>query len=266
MSAPEPAAPAGRATPLVVAAVQCDVAWEDRRANLARLEHQVAHAADAGARLVLLPEMFSTGFSMDTDVVAEGPDARTPTFLREQAAQRGVWIGGSFACRLPGQALPVNRFLLAGPCAEEVVYDKVHPFSYGGEREHYGPGTASVTVEVDGIRVTPFVCYDLRFADWFWNAAVATDCYVVVASWPVARRGHWRALLVARAIENQAYVVGVNRVGAGGGVDYAGGSIVVEPFGEVVAEAGETEELLLADVEGTRVDHVRARYPFLADR
>ncbi|MCU1494008.1 MAG: Nitrilase/cyanide hydratase and apolipoprotein N-acyltransferase [Acidimicrobiaceae bacterium] len=256
----------GAAGPLAIAAVQCDIVWEDRSANLERLAVKVEAASDSGARLVLLPEMFATGFSMATDVVAEGPSARTATFLRGQAAARGIWIGGSFACRLADTDRPVNRFLLAGPGGEEISYDKVHPFSYGGEDEHYSAGRSVVTAEIDGVRITPFICYDLRFADWFWNAATATDCYVVVASWPAARQPHWRALLAARAIENQAYVVGVNRVGSGGGVAYAGGSVVVEPFGEVAAEAGSAEELLFASIDPGRVADVRGRYPFLADR
>ncbi len=276
--APAPGAPAsgsryeGRPAPadggaaLLVGSVQCDVAWHDRAANHRRLRSLVAEAAGEGAGLVLLPEMFATGFSMSTEVVAEGPDDATAAFLHESAEALGVSVGGSFACRLPGGDLPVNRFLLAGPRGEETVYDKVHPFRYGGEGEHYRAGSERVTVAVDGVRVTPFVCYDLRFADWFWSAADATDCYVVVASWPESRQAHWRALLVARAIENQAYVVGVNRVGSGGGVRYRGGSIVVGPFGAVVSEAGESEEILLASVDPGEVRTVRTHYPFLADR
>ncbi|HVC25936.1 MAG TPA: nitrilase-related carbon-nitrogen hydrolase [Acidimicrobiales bacterium] len=258
-----PGRPGGR---LVVAGVQCDIAWQDRRANLERCGREVAAAADAGAQLVLLPEMFPTGFSMDTDVVAEGPDAATATFLRSQAESRGIHVGGSFACRAPESPLPVNRFLLAGPHGESTVYDKVHPFSYGHEHEHYSPGSRVVSAVIDGVRVTPFICYDLRFADSFWAAAPTTDCYLVVASWPAARQEHWRTLLLARAIENQAYVVGVNRTGTGGGIDYRGGSMVVEPFGGVVADAGSGEKLIVTEVDVRRVRDVRRRYPFLADR
>jgi len=256
----------GAAPRLAVAAVQCDIEWEDRAANLARAARDVAAAAAAGARLVLFPEMFPTGFSMRTEVVAEGPEAATATFLHEQASGLGLWVGGSFACRTPDFPLPVNRFLLVGPSGQATVYDKVHPFSYGGEDEHYAAGSTIVTAVVDGVRVTPFVCYDLRFADSFWGAAAGTDCYVVVASWPAARQSHWRALLIARAIENQAYVVGVNRTGSGGGIDYRGGSVVLEPFGGVVAEAAGAPELLVATVDASRIREVRSRYPFLADR
>src|SRR5207237_570429 len=127
-----------------------------------------------------------------------------------------------------------------------------------GEHEHYAPGEKVITVEIDGVRVTPFVCYDLRFGDSFWNAADGTDVYVVVANWPASRRLHWQSLLVARAIENQAYVVGVNRVGNGGGLDYAGDSRIVDPMGEVLAAAAAIETVLVADIDPAVVKDVRA--------
>ena len=123
-----------------------------------------------------------------------------------------------------------------------------------------------MTVDVDGLRVSPLVCYDLRFADASWPLAAATDLYVYVASWPAPRRHHWRSLLVARAIENQAYVVGVNRVGSGGGLDYAGDSMAVDPMGEVLVDAGSGEAVVVVDVDPGRVEQVRAELPFLADR
>ena len=111
-----------------------------------------------------------------------------------------------------------------------------------------------------------FVCYDLRFADEFWGVADQTDLYVVPANWPAARRHHWRSLLVARAIENQAYVVGVNRVGHGGKLDYAGDSAIIDPMGEVLATAAGIETVLVADVDPAMVTATRAQYPFMADR
>ena len=249
-----------------VAAVQHDVAWEDRDATLARLEPQLRAAAGAGARLVVLTEMFPTGFSMEPERVAEAEGGPSTDFLRTRAGELGVWLAGSVPIRPDGAVLPVNRLLLAGPGGELEHYDKLHPFTYSGEQEHYAAGTRRVTVEVEGVRVTPFVCYDLRFADEFWAEARSTDCYVVVANWPGARRTHRQALLVARAIENQAYVVGVNRVGEGGGLHYAGDSRIVDPLGEVLAAGAGGETILLADVDPAVVAETRKRYPFLADR
>ncbi len=249
-----------------IAAVQCDIVWEDAPANHARLAGRVAAAAEEGARLVLLPEMFSTGFSMSTARIAEAEDGPIATFVREQAATHGVWVGGSFACRVNDASKPTNRFLVAAPDGTTTTYDKVHPFTPGGEKDHYAAGDRLVTITIESLRVTPFVCYDLRFADWFWRAATDTDCYAVVANWPATRQSHWTDLLRARAIDNEAYVVGVNRVGTGGGIAYVGHSVIFEPFGGLIAEAGSTEETLFVEIDPERVAEVRSRYPFLADR
>ena len=249
-----------------VAGVQCDLIWEDQDANLKRLGPLIEDAVSGGARLVLLPEMFPTGFSMHTDRVAEVAGGESARFLHETAKKTGAFVGGSFACRVPGSAKPTNRFLLAGPDDEEVIYDKIHPFSYGGESEHYASGDRSASFEIDGVRFTPFVCYDLRFADWFWDVAESTDCYAVVANWPRPCQPHWDDLLRAWAIENQAYVIGVNRVGVGDGLEYVGGSVVYGPFGEVVAQAGSEEVVLSAEIDPAHVKQIRRRFPFLADR
>jgi len=146
-------------------------------------------------------------------------------------------------------------------------YDKMHPFSYSGENQHYRGGEMTISVDVEGVHVTPFVCYDLRFADDFWAEAKHTDLYVIVANWPGSRREHWQTLLRARAIENQAYVLGVNRVGVGDGVEYTGDSRIIDPFGELLAEAEPgVEQTIAADIRPERVLEVRTRYPFLRDR
>jgi predicted amidohydrolase len=249
-----------------VAAIQHDIVWEDAAATLAHVEPMVAGAADAGARLVVLTEMFATGFTMTPERVAEPPDGPATTFLREQAEQRSVWMCGSVATRAPELPKPVNRLVLAGPAGQLHHYDKIHPFSYGGEHEHYHAGDRFLTVEVDGVRCSFFVCYDLRFADELWALADATDCYVLVANWPEPRRLHWQVLLQARAIENQAYVVGVNRVGEGGKLAYSGDSRIFDPWGLELAAGGAAEEVLSAEVDPSEVERIRARYPFLRDR
>jgi predicted amidohydrolase len=248
-----------------VAAVQHDICWEDRDATLAHLDPLVASAAAAGARLVVLSEMFAVGCSMDPDRVAEPPDGPTVAWLADRAAAHDVWLAGSVPER-GGGGRPRNVLVLAGPDGTVHRYAKVHPFTYSGEHEHYDAGTELVTVDVEGVRVSLFVCYDLRFADEFWGLAPATDVYVVVANWPAKRRHHWRSLLVARAIENQAYVVGCNRVGTGDGLEYSGDSCIVDPSGEVLATAASVETMVLADVDPAVVAATRERFPFLADR
>jgi predicted amidohydrolase len=252
---------------VIIAGVQHDIVWEDRDANFAHLDGLIGDAARQRARLIVLTEMFSTGFSMDTERIAEPFDGPSAQFLLEQATRRGVWICGSAPEVQPGDTMPSNTLILAAPDGAVTRYRKIHPFSHGGEHEKYSAGTERVQVDVEGVRCCLFVCYDLRFADEFWAVAGDTDCYVVVANWPAARREHWRTLLQARAIENQAFVVGVNRVGSGGGLDYSGDSAIVLPFGRRL-EASERggEEILLHDVTADEVAETRARWPFLLDR
>ena len=247
-----------------VAAVQHDIVWEDRDATLARVAPMVARAVDEGARLVVLPEMFAVGFSMAPQRVAEPPGGPTSSWLAEQATTHGVWIGGSVPEQ--GDGRPRNVLVLAAPDGTVHRYTKIHPFTYSGEHEHYDAGDRLVTVDVDGLRVSLFVCYDLRFADEFWGLAHDTDLYVVVASWPAKRSHHWRSLLIARAIENQAYVVGCNRVGAGNGIAYSGDSRIIDPLGEILASAAQSESILFADISAERVAEVRDRFRFLQDR
>jgi predicted amidohydrolase len=250
-----------------LAGIQHDIVWEDPKENFARLAPRIAAAAAAGARLVVLTEMYSTGFSMKTERTAEPVDGPSTQFVVDEAARHDVWVCGSVPERAPEHEHPFNQLVLASPTGQVYRYAKIHPFSYGREHEHYAAGDEFLTVNVDGTRCSFFVCYDLRFADEFWALADATDCYVVVANWPAARREHWKALLRARAIENQAFVVGVNRVGTGGTLEYAGDSAIVDPLGEVVAEGqGGRECIITGEVDPERVAAVRAEFPFLQDR
>jgi predicted amidohydrolase len=249
-----------------VAVVQHDICWEDREATFARLAPRVAAAAGAGARLVLLSETFATGFSMRTEVTAEPEGGPSSQWLAAQAGAHGVWVGGSVPEVAAGGGDPYNTFVLAGPDGTQHRYRKIHRFGYGGEDRKFAAGSDHVTVTVEGVRLSLFVCYDLRFADEWWAVARDTDAYLCVANWPAARRRHWQVLLVARAIENQAYVVACNRVGRGGKLEYAGDSMVVDPMGEVLASAAGDEALLVAEVDPARVAAVRDEFGFLADR
>ena len=249
-----------------VAALQSDIVWEDPPANFARLDPWIATAASAGVRLLALPEMFACGFTMRTDRVAEPVGGPSTAFLADRAARHGLWLAGSIPELEAGAAKPRNTLILAGPDGEIHRYHKIHPFSYAGEHEHYQAGTEFTTVSIEGLRTTFFICYDLRFADEFWATAADTDLYVVVANWPEPRRHHWQTLLMARAIENQAYVLAANRVGVGGALRYTGDSRILDPTGAVLAAASEQETLLISDVDAARVTEVRAAFPFFPDR
>lgn len=256
-----------------VAVVQHEPAWEDASATTAALEPAVDAAAAGGVDLIVLPEMFATGFSMATERVGEPEDGPTVTWMRERAVATGAWVIGSLAERRSDDERPRNCAHVIDPSGRTVArYDKVKRFAYGGEDEHIAPaqlpgGDGLVTVEIAGCRVTPLICYDLRFADLSWNAALDSDVLVYVASWPASRREHWRTLLRARAIENQLWVVAANRVGDDGdGMAHAGDSAVIDPLGRVHAEAALTPTVLHGDIDPSEVERVRATLPFLRDR
>lgn len=255
-----------------VAAIQHDIVWEDRDATLARLGPQVAQAAATGARLVAVTEMFATGFSMRTHHTAETLAGPTVAWMHERAAEHGIWLAGSVPLLAEDPSaegvagLPSNSLLVVGPDGTRHRYDKIHPFSYAGEHERFRPGARSVVIDLEGLRIGLSVCYDLRFADLYWEREDTVDLELIVANWPGARRHHWRTLLDARAIEGQLYVLAVNRVGSGGELDYAGDSRIIDPLGEVLAAGAGGETILIADIDPATVTATRQRFPFRADR
>jgi len=250
-----------------VAAIQHDIVWEDPAANMAHMRPLIDAAAGDGARLIVIAEMWSTGFTMNAAEMAEAPDGPTATFMHDMAESTGAWVAGSFPERTVGYERPTNRLLIAGPAGEDHRYSKVHPFSFSGEDQHYDAGRdRQSVVEIEGVRVAPTICFDLRFADQYWDVAADTDCYLVPANWPATRSTHWTSLLRARAIENQAYVVGVNRVGSGNGLDYSGDTRIVDPMGEITEATPFVEQTIHADIDPAVVAETRARFPFMLDR
>ena len=162
-----------------------------------------------------------------------------------------------------GNDLPHNSLVLADPDGNTLRYEKKHLFGYAGEDKHYVQGSAPLTVEVEGVRCSFFICFDLRFGPEFWDIATSTDMFIVVANWPEARRNHWKSLLKARAIENQAFVLGVNRIGEGDGLTYSGDSRLYGPMGKTISKANKHEnQILLSDIEPSTVAKVRSDFPF----
>lgn len=247
-----------------LALIQMELAWEDVAENHRRAAGRLAEAKKRGADLALLPEMFSTGFSMDSARIAQPPGGESETFLRDTARELSLSILASVP--EAGEPAPRNMALLIGPDGRTHRYAKIHPFTFAGEDRAYAAGDRIVTADVAGLRVTPFVCYDLRFPEPFRAAADETDLFAVIANWPEARSAHWKTLLRARAIENLAYVAGVNRVGEGGRLRYSGDSAVISPWGETLVEGGEDEAVLICDLDQGVVADARDRFPALRDR
>lgn len=245
---------------------QMDVAWEDRETNHAKVAAMLREVDPAPESLVVLPEMFATGFSMNVEATADPPWGGSAVFLEGLARELGVYLVAGIVARGEGP-LGRNECVIFSPEGEEVArYAKMYPFTLGGEKDCYEAGAAVVTFDWRGFSVAPFICYDLRFPEAF-RAAVrrGATLITVIASWPARRSEHWVALLRARAIENQAHVVGVNRVGRDPFHDYAGRSMIISPSGEILAEAGDEETVISADVDLEELERYRRGLPFLAD-
>ena len=248
-----------------VAALQFDIAWEQRKLNYKLVERYLREARDSGADLLVLPEMFATGFSLDPSMTAEDERGETVEFMRSAAGKHEIAIVGGVVLRTEG-GRGRNTALVVDKQGELISsYAKTHLFSFMGEEKFHLPGDGPRPFEILGTRCACFICYDLRFPELFRLVADETDCLFVIASWPAARQRHWDVLLPARAVENQLYLVGVNRVGQGGGLDFTGGSAIYSPLGESLAQAGEAETIITAEIEPTRVQDVRKQMPFLQD-
>jgi omega-amidase len=217
---------------LTVTIVQSELVWEDPAANLELFDRQLAGLAGK-TDLVVLPEMFSTGFSMTPEPVARTMDSEAVHWLQKTAAALDAHLVGSLMIVDGGRYF--NRLTWAGPDGDLHTCDKRHLFRMLGEENVYTGGQALLTVTVNGWKIRPFVCYDLRFPAWSRNLGNAYDAAIFVANWPAKRAEHWKVLLKARAIENQSYVIGVNRVGTdGNGLTYSGDSTVIDPLGNTL--------------------------------
>ncbi len=250
-------------SPLQVAAVQYDIAWEDKPLNHETIEAMLREAAVATGTYVVLPELGDTGFSFNLKAIADG---RTLPWAAGLARRLGIWVQAGFAERAT-DGKGRNCAAIVSPQGETLaVYRKVHPFSYGREAEHYGGGDRLVIRRCGGAAVCPLICYDLRFPElWRLASAAGAEVFTIGASWPQVRQAHWRALLIARAIENQAYVVAVNRVGDDPHLAYAGGTMIVGPTGDILAEAGAEPAVLGARLDLDAARRWRQEFPALRD-
>jgi predicted amidohydrolase len=249
-----------------VTAIQPDIAWEDKPANFERVRRLVAAARPEAGGLVVLPEMFATGFSMDVARIHEGPQRETETFLAGLARERSAYvIGGVVSLGPDGRGR--NEAVVFGPDGHEAArYAKMHPFSFGGEPRHYTAGDRVVTCRIGGFTAAISICYDLRFPELYRAAVLAgADLLVVIANWPAPRAAHWTTLLAARAIENQACVVGVNRCGSDPKHAFSGHSRIVDPRGTVIADAGEQEGSITASLDLEALKAYRREFPALSD-
>ena len=241
--------------------LQADICWADPEANRLHLDGMLD--AQPGADLYVFPEMFSTGFCTQPEGVAEPVDSDTLRWMKRKAEEKDCALAGSIAVEEEGKYY--NRFYFVTPDGKARWYNKKHLFTYGGEDKHYTPGNERVVVPFRGVRFLLEVCYDLRFPVWSRNRG-DYDAILYVASWPTPRVEAWKALLRARAIENQCYVVAVNRVGKDPYCEYCGGSAVISPYGHTLAACADgQEECAGALIDMGELEAFRKKFPVLDD-
>lgn len=244
---------------LRVTIIQPDLVWENPVANLQAFEGKM-DGLEGKTDLIILPEMFPTGFSMNSEKLAEQMNGPAVTWMARMASKIGAVVTGSLIIADAGRYY--NRLVWMHPTGEYKTYDKRHLFRMSSEQEHFSAGSSRVVCEVNGWRVFPLICYDLRFPVWSRNN-LNFDLLVYVANWPSPRVEAWRKLLMARAIENQCYVAGVNRVGKdGNGFDYSGQSLIVDSKGMLLHDHGDAEEFVATvQLDGKELLEFREKFP-----
>ena len=253
---------------LTVTVIQADLAWEDKAANRHTLEQKIINNPEH-TELVVLPEMFSTGFSMNTEGLSEEMNGETIAWMKRVAAEQKSVITGSIIIKERESFF--NRLVWMLPNGEYGTYDKRHLFAYGKEHEFYTAGNKRLIAQAKGWKINLQVCYDLRFPVWARNRVNQEgqseyDLLIYVANWPAQRSHAWKTLLCARAIENQCYVIGVNRTGNdGNNLAYSGNSMVIDPLGEILYHCADEEDVFTITLSKDHLTEVRNAFPFLKD-
>lgn len=258
---------------LLVTLIQSDLVWQDPQANLLKLEQQIK-SIEGRAEVVVLPEMFSTGFSMQPEQLAETMDGPSIEWMKRVAAEKRIILTGSLMIKENNQFY--NRLIWMLPNGQYGYYNKRHLFGFAGEDQHYAAGEKRLVATVKGWRILLLICYDLRFPVWSrqtpamdvkeGTGAAEYDAIIYVANWPERRNHAWKTLLQARAIENQCYVIGVNRIGDdGNGISHSGDSMVVDPLGEVLFQKSKEACTHTHELQSAHLDRIRMQLPFLKD-
>ena len=252
---------------LTITTIQTNLFWEDKQANMQMLQQKI-DSMEEKTEIVILPEMFTTGFSMQPEVFAETMDGETIEWMKMVSNKNGIALTGSVMIEEDGKYF--NRLIWMLPNGQFGYYDKRHLFAYGEEDKHYSSGKKRLIASVKGWKINLQVCYDLRFPVWARqqpkDGAPEYDVLIYVANWPERRSHAWKTLLCARAIENQCYVIGVNRVGDDAkNIHYSGNSLVIDPMGQVLYHMADEEDINTITLSKEKLEEVRTRFPFLND-
>ncbi|MCL4455984.1 MAG: carbon-nitrogen family hydrolase [Nitrospirae bacterium] len=250
-----------------IALIQLNIAWEAKEENYKRAEFFAEKAFHERCDIIVFPEMFNTGFSMNVSGIAESGHGKTDSVLSEMARKYGIYIIAGFPVKEPAEEKGRNMAAVYDRDGRRIAaYTKMHPFSFLDEDKYYAAGEDTVTFDIDGMTCSVFICYDLRFPETFRKVAEKVHAIFVIANWPASRKEHWEPLLKARAIENQCFVIGVNRTGTdGNGIYYHGASRVFDPSGNAVCSGNEKDEFLACEFNPAEAVEIRLRFPFLKD-
>lgn len=255
---------------LKISLIQSNLFWEDVSANLQMFSDKLLQLPPTN--LVVLPEMFSTAFSMNAERLAEPMDGSAVKWMQKMADEKNAVVTGSLMLKEPSAFGKseidnyFNRLVWMPPGGRYQTYDKRHLFGMSNEEKMYTPGNQRIVVELNGWKICPLICYDLRFPAWSRNLGGKYDVLLYVANWPEKRVQAWKYLLIARAIENQCYVVGVNRVGNDGNDMYhSGDSMVVDPLGNVLYHKQHAEDVATIELDYNELEKARSAFPFLKD-
>lgn len=248
-----------------VGLTQMDIVWEDKEKNMEKAKKLMEQAAKQEVDLLVFPEMTLTGFTMNT-VLAGEEMLFSPTLRFFKEASRQYHMAMAFGYVEDFGEEYYNKLMIVSEGRVIYDYDKIHPFNYGEEGRHYIGGHEVKTTTLKNMELSGFVCYDLRFPEIFQAVSGHADMILVIANWPKERILHWETLLRARSIENQCYIVGVNRIGKSNGVEYIESSMAFDPLGERLTKAHSKSELMVVDVDADKVKQVRKQFPFKEDR
>ena len=252
---------------LTLTLIQADLKWEDKKANLGMFSNKI-NGIKEKTEVIILPEMFNTGFSMRPELLAETMEGETVEWMRTTAREKKAILTGSIIIQDGGEYY--NRLVWMLPNGEYGYYDKRHMFAFGEEDKHYTPGKKRLIASVKGWKINLQICYDLRFPVWARQQSADNnpeyDLLVYVANWPERRNHAWKTLLQARAIENQSFVVGVNRVGNDGNYIYhSGDSMVIDPLGTIIYHKAKEEDVFTYTLQKEALEEVRKKFPFWKD-
>lgn len=249
-----------------IAIVSLNIAWKDYNTNLRRMEEFIVNAKSDNCEIIVFPEMFNTGFAAEIGIDAELPQSRTYKAIKKLSSDYSINIVAGISEKIPNEKALNIAVIFDNNGIERAKYSKLQPFNYANEGDYFSSGDCTAVFELMDTNCSVFICYDLRFPELFRKVAKNVEVIFVIANWPETREFHWQTLLVARAIENQCFIVGVNRIGIdNSGLKFKGSSMIINPLGKILMQTDEKTEYKACEFDVNEVSEIRKKFPFLED-